>query len=221
MNPGWWQAEEGRKSLERVLLDLDALRASPPKGQTAYFRDLCDVLNLLLEASESCARSEDDKQAVHELRFQLEHRLGTTTFVDRAAIEDLEHFEETAISSLLGKPETKLAIYGTLAPGEINHSQIAGIPGTWHDGFVRGDLQHTGWGAEHGFPALGWRPDGARVPTKLFVAPDLVRHWRRLDDFEGVGYRRILVIVEDDSGILAVANLYADRSASESNVTTS
>ena len=213
MTPAWWQTLEARADLERVLVDLDVLRASPPRGQTAYFCDLCEVLSLLLAASERFAGTEKEKRTVEELKFRLEHRLAATTHIDNGTIDDLEHFEDTAISSLLGEPETKLAIYGTLAPGEVNHSQIAGIPGIWVDGFVRGDLQHTGWGAEHGFPALGWRPDGEPVPAKLFVAPDLIRHWRRLDEFEGDGYRRILVIVEDDNGILAIANLYADRSS--------
>ena len=215
MDPAWWQTGEARADLERVLADLDTLRASPPRGEAAYFCDLCDVLTLLLDAGESLAVSAAEEQTVHDLRFELDHRLTATTYVDQEAIAGLEHFEDKVISALLAEPETKLAVYGTLAPGEVNHWQLAGIQGTWSDGFVRGDLQHTGWGAEHGFPALAWRPDGERVPAKLFVAADLERHWRRLDEFEGDGYRRILVPVEDDGGIIAVANLYADRSAAE------
>ncbi len=198
-----------------MLEGLDALRASPPQGQTAFFCDLCDVLTLLLDAGAKFAASEDEARAVQELRPQLDRRLAATTYVDGEANESLEHFEESLISSLLGRPEKKLAIYGTLAPGEVNHSQIAGIHGTWADGFVHGELMSTGWGAEHGFPALAWRPDGSRVAAKLFVAPDLPSHWRRLDKFEGDGYRRILVPFEADAGIIAVANLYADRSAAE------
>ena len=211
----WWQRSAARGELERVLDRLDTLRAAPPEGQTAYFCDLCEVLTTLLDASESFATSEVEERAVHELRGRLDRQLATTTYVDRLAIENLEHLEERLISSLLDKPETKLAIYGTLAPGEVNHSQIAGIPGDWIDGFVRGDLLQTGWGAEHGFPALAWRPDGARVATKLFIASDLPSHWRRLDEFEGDGYRRILVPIETDDGIVAIANLYADRPAAE------
>lgn len=211
----WWQLSAARVDLERVLDGLDKLRATPPRGQAAYFCDLCDVLTLLLDAAESFAASDEEAHVVHDLRSQLDRRLAATTHLDRQEIEALERFEDTLISSLLAEPETKLAIYGTLAPGEVNHSQIAGIPGTWAEGFVRGELQMTGWGAEHGFPALVWRPDGPRVPVKLFVSPDLERHWRRLDTFEGDGYRRILVPVEDDDGLVAVANLYADRPAAE------
>ncbi len=213
MNPQWWQAPAARADLERVLGGLDTLRASPPRGQTAYFCDLCEVLTILLEAGGSFAASPAERQTVQDLRSRLDRRLAATTYVDRRAIEALEHFEETVISSLLAGPEGKLAVYGTLAPGEVNHSQITGIHGTWAEGFVRGELASTGWGAEHGFPALAWRPGGPRVAAQLFVAPSLESHWRRLDDFEGDGYRRILVPFEDDGGIVAVANLYADRSA--------
>lgn len=215
MNPEWWRAPAARADLERVLADLDTLRAVPPRGQTAYFCDLCEVLTRLLDAGESFAESREERHAVHELRSRLDRRFAATTHLDRQAIEALEHFEETVISSMLAEPQIKLAIYGTLAPGEVNHSRIAGIQGTWGEGFVRGDLRSTGWGAEYGYPALAWRTGGPRVPVKLFTAPDLARHWQRLDKFEGDGYRRILVPVDDDDGIVAVANLYADRAAAE------
>ena len=211
----WWQVPAARGDLERVLADLDKLRAAPPKGETAYFCDLCEVLTRLLDAGESFAVSEGERRAAHELRARLDRRLAATTYVDPEAIEALERFEESLISSLLAKPQKKLAIYGTLAPGEVNHSQIAGIPGTWVEGFVRGDLRMTGWGAEYGYPALAWSPDGPRVAVKLFVAPEMERHWQRLDAFEGDGYRRILVPIENDDGIVAVANIYADRAAAE------
>ncbi len=215
VNAKWWQVPAARAELERVLTGLDTLRASPPRGRMAYFCDLCEVLTVLLDAGGGFATSREERHTVEELKARLDRRLTATTYVDRQAIEALEHFEERMISSLLARPEKKLAVYGTLAPGEVNHSQLAGIHGTWADGFVRGELAMTGWGAEHGFPALAWRPDGPRVAAKLFTAPELNRHWRRLDEFEGDGYRRILVPFEDGSGIVAVVNLYADRSAAE------
>ncbi len=213
--PEWWQVPAARADLERVLSGMEALQASPPRGETAYFCDLCEVLTLLLDSGASFAACREEEHAVQELRSRLDRRLAATTYVDPQAIEVLEHFEQTLISSLLAEPQKKLAVYGTLAPGEVNHSQLAGIHGAWTEGFVRGELMSTGWGAEHGFPALAWRPGGPRVPAKLFIAPGLDRHWQRLDDFEGDGYRRILVPVEDDRGIIAVANLYADRSVAE------
>ena len=43
---------------------------------------------------------------------------------------------------------------------------------------------------------------------KLFTSPDLPARWQRLDRFEGDGYRRILVPVEHEGVVIAVANIY-------------
>jgi len=107
-------------------------------------------------------------------------------------------------------PSHRLAVYGTLAPGEANHGQVAGLRGEWQEGFVRGELVPEGWGTTYGFPAFRWDPAGTPVGVQVLVSPDLPAHWPRLDAFEGPGYRRILVPVEDESGdLVAVANLYA------------
>jgi gamma-glutamylcyclotransferase (GGCT)/AIG2-like uncharacterized protein YtfP len=91
--------------------------------------------------------------------------------------------------------EHRLAVYGSLAPGEVNHHVLGGLRGTWRDGTVRGDLHPVGWGVTYGFPALAWRADGPAVPVKLFESRDLPAHWSRLDAFEGKGYRRVVVPV--------------------------
>ncbi|MEE9218725.1 MAG: gamma-glutamylcyclotransferase family protein [Acidobacteriota bacterium] len=104
-----------------------------------------------------------------------------------------------------------LAVYGSLCPGQANHSVIEAIPGSWIDGFVRGELHAAGWGATSGFPGIKWNPDGEPVPVKLFRSHDLRNRWRSLDEFEGPSYRRILVPVCNDAGIIAVANIYEVR----------
>jgi gamma-glutamylcyclotransferase (GGCT)/AIG2-like uncharacterized protein YtfP len=97
----------------------------------------------------------------------------------------------------MARPEAehRLAVYGSLAPGEVNAHVLDGIRGAWREGTVRGDLQPEGWGMTHGFPALRWRPDGPLVPVRLLESPDLPAHWPRLDAFEGRDYRRIVVPV--------------------------
>ena len=111
---------------------------------------------------------------------------------------------------VLGQASHRLAVYGSLAPGQPNHSVIQNIRGEWTDGFVRGELTESGWGSGMGYPALTWDPDGDRVPVKMLVSSELPEHWRRLDEFEGAGYVRMLVPVEDeDGGLIAVANIYA------------
>ncbi|MET3415147.1 gamma-glutamylcyclotransferase [Methylobacterium sp. 1030] len=91
---------------------------------------------------------------------------------------------------------TRLATYGTLAPGRANHHQLAGLNGRWFKGIVRGDLVQAGWGASLGFPGLVLNPAGAEVEVDVFESRDLPEHWARLDAFEGEGYYRSLAQVE-------------------------
>jgi len=104
----------------------------------------------------------------------------------------------------------RLAVYGSLAPGEVNHWVLADLEGTWTDGSVRGNRKPAGWGKALGFPGLIWNPEGERVAVKLFESKDLPRHWERIDAFEGGDYRRRLIPVERD-GVLTAANIYTLR----------
>jgi gamma-glutamylcyclotransferase (GGCT)/AIG2-like uncharacterized protein YtfP len=96
--------------------------------------------------------------------------------------------------------DTRLAIYGTLAPGKVNHHQISALAGTWQRGTVRGKLFPSGWGAALGFPGLILDPLGPLVEVDLFESAELPAHWARLDEFEGIGYERVLVTVSTPEG---------------------
>lgn len=91
--------------------------------------------------------------------------------------------------------ETRLAVYGTLAPGRSNHHQLAGLEGRWRKGTVRGRRYESAWGAALGFPGLVLDEHGSTVEVQLFESPDLPAHWQRLDEFEGPGYQRVTVAV--------------------------
>ena len=97
---------------------------------------------------------------------------------------------------------TRLATYGTLAPGRVNNGQLAALTGHWRRGTVRGRLVGAGWGAELGFPGLILEPSGAAVEVHVFESPDLPDHWLRLDAFEGDGYRRVVTQVRTQDGDL-------------------
>jgi gamma-glutamylcyclotransferase (GGCT)/AIG2-like uncharacterized protein YtfP len=99
----------------------------------------------------------------------------------------------------------RLATYGTLAPGRPNHNQLSHLPGRWLKGHVRGSLFELGWGAALGFPALILDADGPPVEVDVFESPALPLHWRRLDAFEGPGYRRVVAEVSSVEGPLAVS----------------
>jgi gamma-glutamylcyclotransferase (GGCT)/AIG2-like uncharacterized protein YtfP len=111
------------------------------------------------------------------------------------------------LAEVLHRAPMRLAVYGTLAPGECNHHQLTGLAGEWSKGTVRGDRDEHGWGMTHGFPGLRWNPQGGEWRVQVFESADLPSHWARLDEFEGSDYRRVLIPVEQD-GRLIVANIY-------------
>ena len=111
-------------------------------------------------------------------------------------------------------PEHRLAVYGSLAPGEVNAWVLEPLEGAWFSGgFVRGRLHREGWGADHGFPGLELDSDGEPVPVDVFVSRELPDHWNRLDAFEGEDYRRTVVPVEGLPGAPLSCHIYvvADR----------
>ncbi len=110
-----------------------------------------------------------------------------TRFVDESA-------------DLGGAPDTRLAVYGTLAPGRVNHHQISALAGVWQRGTVTGKLFASGWGAAIGFPGLILDPLGQVVAVNLFESAELPAHWERLDEFEGTGYKRVVATVNTEGG---------------------
>jgi gamma-glutamylcyclotransferase (GGCT)/AIG2-like uncharacterized protein YtfP len=97
-------------------------------------------------------------------------------------------------------PDTRLATYGTLAPGRVNHHQLSQLKGCWRRGTVRGTLRDAGWGSALGFPALVLDPNAPEVDVQVFESLDLPDHWTRLDEFEGPGYRRVITQVRTAEG---------------------
>lgn len=101
--------------------------------------------------------------------------------------------------------ETRLATYGTLAPGRVNHHQISKLNGFWRKGIVKGRLLEEGWGAQHDCPGIILDPAGGPVDVYIFESSDLARHWDRLDAFEGDEYRRTITKAECKDTTLEVS----------------
>lgn len=106
--------------------------------------------------------------------------------------------------------DRRLAVYGSLAPGQSNHGQLDGVRGAWTPGVVRGWRVESGWGAAQGYPGLRPDPAGPEVAVQLFVSVDLAEHWARLDAFEGVEYERVAIPVATGDGPVS-AWIYALR----------
>lgn len=96
--------------------------------------------------------------------------------------------------------DSRLATYGTLSPGRINHHELAGLKGSWRKGTVRGRLVEGGWGSAIGYPGLVLDSQGPVVEVHLFESSDLPNHWSRLDEFEGDGYQRVVTQVHTNTG---------------------
>ena len=119
---------------------------------------------------------------------------------------------EDEVETLFDRPSTRLAIYGSLAPGEANHHVIESISGSWTNGFVRGTLRMKGWGRHTGFPGMTWIPSSEeRLDVQVVSSVELPDYWDRIDRFEGRDYVRILVPVEGVGIASAVANIYQLR----------
>ncbi len=151
--------------------------------------------------------------SIHELELLLARRNDLTrspfgSASIRAEIETLDH----AIETIFGA-SARLAVYGSLAPGESNHHVLADLTGEWFGGMVRGQLLQVGWASDLGYSALRWDPNGEDVPVKLFVSAHLRDHWDRLDAFEGDHYRRDLVTVHHPGREISVANVYVVQEA--------
>ena len=101
--------------------------------------------------------------------------------------------------------ESRLATYGTLAPGQVNHHHMGGMAGFWSRGTLRGRLIAEGWGAAHNCPGVVLDPEGQEVEVHIFTSPDLPDHWQRLDAFEGAEYHRIAARAETASGEVDVS----------------
>lgn len=93
------------------------------------------------------------------------------------------------------RPDERLAVYGTLRPGQANAHILEPIDGIWLTGWVRGDLKQRGWGASHGCPGIRLALDRGLVRVDLFCSHRLPEMWSALDAFEGAEYRRAVAPV--------------------------
>ena len=103
-----------------------------------------------------------------------------------------------------------LFVYGTLTPNRSNHHIMTPIAGgKWVSAYVFGELLPNGFGASLGYPAFIPADDGQKVHGFIFTSDELTNHWDRLDDFEGVGYDRVIITAYLQTGESVTAYVYA------------
>jgi gamma-glutamylcyclotransferase (GGCT)/AIG2-like uncharacterized protein YtfP len=108
---------------------------------------------------------------------------------------------EDMLDFVMDRPSHKFVAYGTLRPGQLNHSVINDIAGTWRPVTLPGRVDD-----KDGLPAFRYAGD-SNTPAELLVSPGLPNNWRRLDEFERDRYERNLGLYRDN-GVLGVGNVY-------------
>jgi gamma-glutamylcyclotransferase (GGCT)/AIG2-like uncharacterized protein YtfP len=101
--------------------------------------------------------------------------------------------------------DTRLASYGTLAPGRENHAQVEQLNGHWVEGIVRGRAATNTKGRWVGYPGFVLDPDGEDIPVFILQSDDLPAHWHHLDAFEGEAYRRVTATAQTANGPVDVS----------------
>jgi gamma-glutamylcyclotransferase (GGCT)/AIG2-like uncharacterized protein YtfP len=126
-------------------------------------------------------------------------RLNALRRAERTSAQTREWLELERLVAALGG-HCRLAVYGTLAPGQCNHHLVAGFGGHWRDGSVNGHL------GQRQFRVFTWRRDAPPVAVKLLTTEAPI-DWTELDAFEGADYPRAVVPVSV-AGAVELANLY-------------
>ena len=106
------------------------------------------------------------------------------------------------LNLLLDRPDERLVIYGTLAPGQPNHNVIEDLRGVYGDCSVHGRIKEV-----DGLPYFTWAPSAAARRAVLFSSRQLPDAWVDLDLFEGDGYKRRLIPATVGDQV-AVASIY-------------
>jgi len=101
-----------------------------------------------------------------------------------------------------------LFVYGTLAPGQSNHHIMDGMTGDWRPGHTYGHIGKCEWGEYKGFPAFTPDKNGQKITGQIFTSKDLPKHWARLDEFEGIAYKRVIIEAFLEGGQKEFCNIY-------------
>lgn len=106
-----------------------------------------------------------------------------------------------------------LSVYGALCPDRENSHWLENIGGTLQKATVNGVVHTLDWGPDKGLPAIVLDQEAPLVEGYCFSTENLSQHWPALDEFEGMQYQRVQVMIKLDSGEQKSAWVYEMKNA--------
>lgn len=100
--------------------------------------------------------------------------------------------------------DSRLVVYGSLAPGQANHHIVEALDGQWTPCTIRGSIE-----MRDGYRVFRWDEKGAPIDAQMLSSAQLPEAWAAIDEFEGAGYRRCVIPVEIGRKRI-LANVYTD-----------
>ncbi len=82
-----------------------------------------------------------------------------------------------------------LFVYGTLKPGYEAHHFFDQIPGTWSDAYCFGNWIDDN---DIGYPIISLDTKGEKIRGKLFHSNKLKNIIKKIDEYEGEEYKRVI-----------------------------
>ncbi|MCC6899215.1 MAG: gamma-glutamylcyclotransferase [Polyangiaceae bacterium] len=181
---------EARKEHRQLVRAMEKYLAGPePAVRDALLKKLAQIVYIVrcnIAHSEKTVRGPDPAKAARDR--------SVSTIVSEVLV--------CFFDLLFDRPSRRLAVYGTLAPGEPNASVLSGVNGIWCKGRVSGAVEYRAR-----FPYFTWEPSGSDVEVHVLTSPELPHHLARIDAFEGRRYVRALVPVRAASAVY-IANIY-------------
>lgn len=117
------------------------------------------------------------------------------------------HVLEDLLDFILDRPSQKLCAYGTLRPGQPNYAVLDVADANWTPiTILNGEIAD-----ENGLPALT-ASQHKTCSADLLSSPAVPSLWRRVDEFEGSTYERVLCLYRC-CDFIGVGNVYQMRSA--------
>ena len=106
------------------------------------------------------------------------------------------------------KKITNLFVYGTLQKGKQHERILKKINGRWKKGFVNGKLLNLNSGSDYGYPGLKLDKKGSKIYGMIFQSKELKKYIKKIDEFEGNNYRRVISKVFLKDGSIINSYLY-------------